>query len=269
MALYRTVNLSFWTDSKVDDEFTPEEKYFYLYLLTNPHTNIAGCYEVSMKQMCRETGYNEDTVLRLLGRMSDQHRVISFNPKTKEVLIVNWHKYNWTSSPKVLTAVVSAASDVKCKQFRAYLAERLEAYGVDKDTISILYPYPMDTTVTATVTDTVSVTDTVKDNNNSNDKKAEAKSKSKPKTFVPPTLEEVEEYARSRNSSVNPRVFWEYFDTGNWRDSEGKPVQNWKQKLITWEKNDRGGTNRGYTGNASSGNQRRTDIPHVSGVPLD
>ena len=237
MALYRTVNLSFWTDPKVDDEFTPEEKYFYLYLLTNPHTNIAGCYEVSMKQMCRETGYNADTVLRLLERMSDQHRVISFNRETKEVLIINWHKYNWTSSSKVLTAVASAASDVKCKRFRAYLAERLEAYGVDQDTLSILYPYTMDTTVTDTDTDTVSITDT--DKNNSNSNKAEAKSKSKPKAFVPPTLEEVEEYVRSRNSSVNPQTFWEYFDTGNWRDSEGKPVQNWKQKLITWEKSDR------------------------------
>ena len=96
MALYRTVNLSFWTDPKVDDDFTPEDKYFYLYLLTNPHTNLVGCYEVSMKQMCRETGYNEDTVLRLLGRMSEQHDVIRFSQETKEVLILNWHKYNWT-----------------------------------------------------------------------------------------------------------------------------------------------------------------------------
>ena len=76
MAIYRTVHITFWTDPKVDDDFTPEDKYFYLYLLTNPHTTLCGCYEISMKQMVRETGYNEDTVKRLLKRMEYTHGVI-------------------------------------------------------------------------------------------------------------------------------------------------------------------------------------------------
>lgn len=54
-------------------------------------------------------------------------------------------------------------------------------------------------------------------------------------TFVPPTLEEVEEYARSRNSSVDPKRFWEYFDAGDWKDAKGQPVKSWKQKFIAWE----------------------------------
>jgi len=40
MAIYRNVQLNFWTDSKVEDDFTQEDKYFYLYLITNPQTNI-------------------------------------------------------------------------------------------------------------------------------------------------------------------------------------------------------------------------------------
>ena len=39
MATYRNIHLSFWTDSKVDEEFTPEDKYGYLWCLSNPHTN--------------------------------------------------------------------------------------------------------------------------------------------------------------------------------------------------------------------------------------
>ena len=53
--------------------------------------------------------------------------------------------------------------------------------------------------------------------------------------FTPPTLEEVSEYIRSRNSTVDPVRFHEYFSAGDWKDSEGKPVRNWKQKVITWE----------------------------------
>jgi hypothetical protein len=41
MAIYRTIHISFWTDTKVAVDFTPKERYFYLYLLTNPHTNIS------------------------------------------------------------------------------------------------------------------------------------------------------------------------------------------------------------------------------------
>ena len=58
----------------------------------------------------------------------------------------------------------------------------------------------------------------------------------KSKRFVPPTLEEIKAYCQERNSCVDPNVFYDYFTTGGWKDSEGKPVKNWKQKLITWEK---------------------------------
>ena len=63
--------------------------------------------------------------------------------------------------------------------------------------------------------------------------------------FVPPTLEEVEAYAASRQSTVDPRRFFEYFNTPDaqgrsWRDSKGNPVKNWKQKFLTWEGRDSG-----------------------------
>lgn len=57
--------------------------------------------------------------------------------------------------------------------------------------------------------------------------------------FVPPTLEEVEDYVRQRNSPVNARAFWEFFDAGHWTDSKGEPVRNWKQKLLIWEKHEK------------------------------
>lgn len=55
------------------------------------------------------------------------------------------------------------------------------------------------------------------------------------KKFIPPTLQEVQEYIKSRESSVDPNKFMEYFTTGEWIDSNGKKVKNWKQKVISWE----------------------------------
>ena len=59
----------------------------------------------------------------------------------------------------------------------------------------------------------------------------------KEKSFKKPTLEEVEEYCKQRNSSVDAKTFYEYFETGGWVDSKGNKVKNWKQKIITWESN--------------------------------
>ncbi len=56
--------------------------------------------------------------------------------------------------------------------------------------------------------------------------------------FTPPTLKEVEDYCRERNSPVDPKQFYDYFSTGDWKDAKGNPVRNWKQKLLTWEKYD-------------------------------
>lgn len=57
----------------------------------------------------------------------------------------------------------------------------------------------------------------------------------KPKGFTPPTLEEVKNYCIERNNNVNPQKFFDYYNAGSWKDAKGKPVKNWKQKLINWE----------------------------------
>jgi len=69
--------------------------------------------------------------------------------------------------------------------------------------------------------------------------KEKEKENVKKKKFVPPTLDEVKAYVESRNSGVDPERFFAYYNAGEWRDMQGNPVRNWKQKLITWErKND-------------------------------
>ena len=83
MARYRNVSTSFWEDNKIVDDFTPEDKYIYLYCMTNPHTNLCGCYEISLKQIAYETGYNTDSVERLLKRLDRTHEVIRYSAPTK------------------------------------------------------------------------------------------------------------------------------------------------------------------------------------------
>lgn len=153
MAIFRCVSPNFWSDPKVDDDFTPEDKYFYLYLLTNPHTTLSGCYELGKRQASRELGYNEETVDRLIHRMEAVHNVIRYDKATKEILLLNWHKYNWSKSPRCLKGVEYSLQNIKSDAFRKYCT----------DTLSIQYRYSMDTTVSVSVSATVTepITETV------------------------------------------------------------------------------------------------------------
>ncbi len=168
MAIYRNVRLSFWSDNKVIDEFTPEDKYFYLYLLTNPQTNLCGCYEISYKSMSEDTGYNKDTCLRLLKRFDEVHNVIKFSENTKEILILNWYKYNWSSSAKTITGVISAAKYIKCEKFRKYVLNIAESVkNGNKEPVRYPIEASVSDTVAVSVTETVSETDTANNKKNS------------------------------------------------------------------------------------------------------
>lgn len=57
-----------------------------------------------------------------------------------------------------------------------------------------------------------------------------------PRPFVPPTLAEVEAYAESRGGLVDAGRFFDYYESAGWRDSMGRPVKSWKQRMITWER---------------------------------
>lgn len=60
------------------------------------------------------------------------------------------------------------------------------------------------------------------------------KKNNKKKKLRTPTLEEIESYCRQRNNNVDAKKFFDYYSP-DWVDGDGKPVKNWKQKIIGWE----------------------------------
>ena len=80
----------------------------------------------------------------------------------------------------------------------------------------------------------------IKENNNiSNDILLKESSEKEPKTrkkseFVPPSFAQVKMYIEEKGYDVDASYFYQYFTDGDWVDSNGKPVRNWKQKIITW-----------------------------------
>mgnify|MGYP001134485774 CR=1 FL=1 len=114
MAKFRHVQISFWQDPKVLEEMTPEDKYFYIYLLTNPNTTQIGVYQVTKKQIMFEIGYSIESVNSLIERFQNMHKLIKYNPNTREIAILNWGKYNLIKGGKpILDCVQKELNEVK------------------------------------------------------------------------------------------------------------------------------------------------------------
>ena len=129
------IHSSFWQDAFVLN-LTPEEKYFYLYLMTNSKTSQCGIYELPKKVMELETGYNLETVDKLLRRFIEYGKVM-YSLKTNEIFLVNWCKYNYTNSPKVLACIKKELQEVKCKEFVRKIQVLAKDYGYPIDSLSI------------------------------------------------------------------------------------------------------------------------------------
>ena len=127
MATFRMVHTEFWNDPKVIEDMTPEDKYFFLYLLTNPNTTQVGIYQITKKQMAFDMGYSIETINSLLDRFINHHKLIKYNPQTREIAIKNWGKYNLRRGGKpMLDCVSSELKEVKDTSLISYVSVNVE-----------------------------------------------------------------------------------------------------------------------------------------------
>ena len=115
MAIKRIVSTEFWTDKKVVEQFTPEDKFFFLYLLTNPHTTQLGIYQLIPKVAAFETGYNSESISSLIERF-EKHDVIVLSSITGEIAVKHYLKHSIVKGgAPVYDLLVKEAAAVKDK----------------------------------------------------------------------------------------------------------------------------------------------------------
>lgn len=100
MAKLRSVNTHFWDDTYVIT-LDPIEKLLFLYLLTNPLTDICGAYEINLRRVALDTGIDQEMVLKMLDRF---HIADKITYHKGWILIHNFVK-NQSTNPSVLEGV--------------------------------------------------------------------------------------------------------------------------------------------------------------------
>lgn len=276
MAFYRQIYSTFWTDPKIDDDFSPEDKYFYLYLLTNAHTNACGCYEISMKQFTRELGYNEDTVRLLIKRMEESHKVIRYSQETKEVLLLNWSKYNWSASPNFIIGIEECIPYIKNEEFKEYVIGKLEVHKIhaeekkkntvagkkNRQSTTVDDSMPTSVSVSASVYDLVAEVEEKEMEVKGEEEKQKPPKEEALRNKIPPSVEEVSEYCRQRGNGIDPEYFCDYYTRNGWMVSKYNKMKDWQATVRTWEKKEKeqgNGVRENQRGRYGSGYRQNTE----------
>lgn len=204
MAIFRKLHVTFWSDPFIGG-LTPEQKFFYLYLLTNERTRQCGIYEILKKQMVFDTGLPLKSVEKHLDFFIKKNK-IKYDEKTTEIALKNWVKYNDSTSPKVKSCVS-------------------KEYQTVKNTVLIEYVNSMDTQT---------------QEEQEQEEEREEEQEQKPKGFIPPTVFEVVAYFTANGyTEQSARKAFEYYNVAGWKDGKGNKVKNWKQKMnAVWFKDE-------------------------------
>jgi len=201
MAKKRYINTKFWSDDFIIG-LNPIERYFFLYLLTNEHTEICGIYELSMKVMTRETDLSEKQIL-------DIFRVL----KSKIVYIDNWVKIKNFSKHQAVNPKIEIGIQRGLSEIPEEIKAKLSNNSIDYDSLS-------KTTIESELLKP----------------KLKLKlSKERESRFAPPSLEEVTKYIFDNHYNVDASNFIDFYTSKGWLVGKSK-MKDWRASVRTWQK---------------------------------
>ena len=86
-------------------------------------------------------------------------------------------------------------------------------------------------------TNTETTQETSQETSKGKDKGAERPTSHRQKANKPESLQEVRDYIREMGYGLDPEEFWDANEQAGWKLKNGKPVQDWKARVRTFERN--------------------------------
>jgi hypothetical protein len=109
MGTQRYISTSFYDDRWIQS-LDPAEKFIYLYLLTNPLTNIAGVYKIEDRRISFDTGYTKEVVGSILEKFEKAGKVYRMD---EYIVIPSWPKHQkWEKAPKIKQGIISCLMEI-------------------------------------------------------------------------------------------------------------------------------------------------------------
>jgi hypothetical protein len=206
----RLVNTRFWEDPFIE-ELTPTEKLLFLYLLTNPLTNMLGIYEISIKRICYDTGITKENIEKGLKRFERVRKAFIMD---NYLILPNFLK-NQSLNDNMKVGVIKLF-----KSLPISLKEKL--LGNDYQTLSNDYQSLRNALLKLNgIEREIEI-------------EKESEKKIKIEKFTLPSIDDVILYFKENGYTEESGIkAFRYYDTANWVDSKGNHVKNWKQKMLS------------------------------------
>ena len=128
---------------------------------------------------------------------------------------------------KVLNEMVSKGLIIKktSGRFNFYVTNFNYVCNTDESSVSVQHPERCQIDTESSVVPTPNnINNNIKDNISTT-------------RFKKPTVEEVKDYCKERNNSVDAQQFFDYYESKGWKVGKS-PMKDWKSAIRTWERND-------------------------------
>lgn len=127
MREFSKVSPSVWRSKKFRSLGSMEARFVYLYLLTCPHGNSAGCFDIHPMYACADMGISDEQFGDCIDTLC-KAGLIEWDDAENTVLITNWVEFNAPANPKhalgILTQLLQASSEaLRLKAFQELNAE--------------------------------------------------------------------------------------------------------------------------------------------------
>jgi hypothetical protein len=136
MATQRYISTSFWDDRWIRS-LNPSDRYLYLYLMTNPLTNIAGVYQITIDRIAFDTGYDDRTLKPMLEKFANAGK--AYHYENEWMILPAWPEHQqWKRRSKIRDGIV-AILETLTPELLGFM--KLNGYRYPIDTLSVPYTY--------------------------------------------------------------------------------------------------------------------------------
>jgi hypothetical protein len=147
---YASVQVQLWRHPKIKS-LSRDARNLFVYLLTSPHSNMAGYYYLPLAYAVEDTGYPIDTVFDTLSILSEKH-LVKYDVDTHVLLIRDYLEWNKPKGPKQVGGVIAAAKNTPKSLLLQEFIECAIHHAPDAtDKWGGLMRYPIDTVPIAVI----------------------------------------------------------------------------------------------------------------------
>ena len=123
---FSKVSPTVWRSKKFRGLPSLEARHVYLYLLTCPHANSAGCFDIHPLYAAADIGITEEQFREAIDTLS-KAGLIEWDAEENTVLIGNWVEFNGPQNQKHALGILSQLAQVSSDTLRAKAFQELRA----------------------------------------------------------------------------------------------------------------------------------------------